>query len=184
MSALDALHNRNSSPRLSGNPPTAEQLDQIFRAALRAPDHAQLRPWRFLTISGDSRMRLGELFALAQEQDSPGLSEEQLARAAGKALRAPLIIVVIACIRPHPKVPGQEQIASAAAAAQNILLAAHALELGAIWRTGGMAYHPAVMSGLGLTSTEKIVGYLYLGEREGNQKEISPLRQEDFVQAW
>jgi len=50
--ALDALHKRVSSPRLSGDV-DPKALENILRAGLRAPDHAQLRPWRFLTVSGD-----------------------------------------------------------------------------------------------------------------------------------
>ena len=40
---LQFLQQRNSAPRLIAPAPSAAQLDDIFRAALRAPDHAWLR---------------------------------------------------------------------------------------------------------------------------------------------
>ena len=52
MEALDLLLNRVSVTRLTDPAPTPAQLDVMFRAALRAPDHGQLRPWRFLTVVG------------------------------------------------------------------------------------------------------------------------------------
>ncbi|MFZ3183474.1 MAG: nitroreductase family protein, partial [Pseudomonas sp.] len=60
MEALDALLNRVSVPRLTEPAPDAAQRELLFRAALRAPDHGQLRPWRFITVEGAAREQLGE----------------------------------------------------------------------------------------------------------------------------
>ena len=60
MDALDLLLNRVSVPRLVAPGPDAGQRELLFRAALRAPDHAQLRPWRFLTVEGEALAQLGE----------------------------------------------------------------------------------------------------------------------------
>ena len=60
MQALDALLNRVSVPRLLEPAPTQEQRDVLFAAAMRAPDHGQLRPWRFLTVEGAAVERLVE----------------------------------------------------------------------------------------------------------------------------
>lgn len=184
MDALTALHTRVSTPRLGGEPPDEKELENLFKAALRAPDHALLRPWRFLLVRGESRKRLGELFADAQLADDDATSEAALEKTRNKPLRAPLIIVVIACIQPHPKVPDVEQLISAGAAAHAMLIAAHAQGIGAMWRTGGMAYHPYVMQGLGLAASERIVGYLYVGRVEGKVRELVPLPVEEFVTEW
>ncbi len=56
-----------------------------------------------------------------------------------------------------------EDYAAASAATQNVLLAAQALGLGAIWRTGDMAFHPAIVEHLGLAPTDRIVGFVYVG---------------------
>jgi len=68
MDALEALQQRVSAARLVGEVPAPEVLDNLFKAALRAPDHGMLRPWRFLTISGDARLALGELFLRPSER--------------------------------------------------------------------------------------------------------------------
>lgn len=184
MDALQALHTRVSIGRLGGEPPSGEVLDQICRAALRAPDHAALRPWRFLRVKGAAREKLGELFVAATRSDEPRASQAALNKAAGKPLRAPMIIVAIARKQSHDKVPEVEQIISAGAAVQNMLVACHALGVGAMWRTGGMAYHAVVEQGLGLEANESIVGFLYLGEIEGRIKPLPELGVDEYFSEW
>jgi nitroreductase len=184
MKALEALHNRSSAPRLCDPIPAPEVLENIYKAAFRAADHALLRPWRFLLIKGGSRERLGELFASAALEDDANISAEQQQRLRQKALRAPLILVTVASTKPHPKVPVFEQDLSAAAATQNMLNAAFAQGVGAMWRTGAMAYHPAVMRGLGLAEHEKIIGFLYLGTRSGAVRNLPQPRLSDYFQDW
>ena len=145
MDALDALLNRVSAPRLMAPAPDAAQRELLFRAALRAPDHGQLKPWRFLTVEGEALVQLGELFARALPADA---SPEALTKARAMPLRAPLLVVVIARVQASPKVPEQEQVLAAGCAAHGILLAAHAQGIGAVWRTGDMAYNPQVAAGL------------------------------------
>lgn len=184
MDALDALFNRVSVPRLVEPAPTAEQRQALFRAALRAPDHGQLRPWRFLTVEGDARVRMGELFAEALSVGNAEASAEALNKARGMPLRAPLLVVVIARLQAHAKVPESEQLLAAGCAAHGMLLAAHAQGLGAVWRTGDMAYDAHVAQGLGLSADERIVAYLYLGTPERELRQPPELAVEDFVSAW
>lgn len=184
MDALTALHTRVSVSRVTGPEPDQDTLDSIFKAALRAADHALLRPWRFLIIRGSSRNKLADLFAQATLADDPGCAEEALDSVRSKPLRAPLIIVGIVSPKNHPKVPLLEQQMSAAAALQNMLVAAHALGVGAIWRTGPMADHPVVKQGLGLDGHEEIAGFMYLGKADGP---LRPLREESptlYFQDW
>lgn len=183
MQALDLLLNRVSVGRLLEPAPDAAQRELMFRAALRAPDHGQLRPWRFITVDGEARARLGELFAEAQAQD-PASKPEALDKARAMPLRAPLLVVVVARIAEHPKVPQEEQLLSAGCAAHSLLLATQALGFGAIWRTGALAQHPHVLAGLGLEAEEKIVGFLYVGSFEGERRNPPALQPLDFVSAW
>ena len=184
MDALSALHTRSSVARVSGTAPADSAIDNLFRAALRAPDHGQLRPWRFLRIEGQSLQKLADLFAAAALQDNPALSVEEQQSAASKALRAPLIIASISRAAPHPKIPVQEQDLSAGAATYAMLLAAHAQGIGAIWRTGPMASHPLVTEALGIGENEKIIGFLYVGQPEGPPRPLRELNVSDFVTSW
>lgn len=167
MEALELLLNRSSGVKFSEPAPTDAELEQMLRAGVRAPDHGRLRPWRFLSIRGAGRDALGRLFAEATRQANSQASPEALAREADKAMRAPLLVVVIAKLatQPNVKVPEIEQLLSAGTAAQNIMLAAHALGYAAVWKTGAHAYDAHVHAGLGLAGNERIIGFLYVGTR-------------------
>ena len=181
MDALDALLNRVSAPRLIAPAPDTAQRELLFRAALRAPDHGQLRPWRFLTIEGAAREQLGELLAQALPADA---SPEALNKARAMPLRAPLLVVVIARVQAHAKVPAQEQVIAAGCAAHGILLAAHAQGIGAVWRTGELAYNAQVAAGLGLAADEQVIAFLYLGTPERELRAVPQVQVGDFVRAW
>ncbi|MGB3595412.1 MAG: nitroreductase [Pseudomonas neustonica] len=182
--ALSTLHQRVSVPRLIGPAPDPEQQQAMFDAALRAPDHAYLRPWRFLVMQDEGLEALGELFGKAALADTPDLSADTLARTQGLPLRAPLMIVAISCHHEHPKVPFIEQDLACGAAVSNMLIAAHAMGLGAVWRTGALAYHPLVKQGLGLAENEQIIAFLYVGHPAGERKQVPQLNSDDFFQRW
>jgi len=135
----------------------------MLRAAMRAPDHGRLRPWHFIVVDGAARAVLGDVLAGALRLRDPDLTEAALAKERAKPMRAPLLVVVAARLREHRGVPAIEQIIAAGAAAQNILVAAHALGFGGFWRTGAAAYDERVKDALGLRAVDAIVGFLYLG---------------------
>ena len=183
-SAIDVLINRVSRGLLTAPAPSGDALPLIQRAALRAADHRQLRPWRFLTVEGEGLVRLGELFLAAKQGDNPALSPEDASRTRGLPLRAPMVIVAIASCVEDPKVPEVEQLLSAGAAVQNMLNATHALGFGAMWRTGDLASHPRVRDGLGLAANETIIGFLYLGTPQGPLREAPRLDPQAFFKTW
>ncbi|MCG7600919.1 nitroreductase family protein [Halomonas sp. McH1-25] len=185
MDAMTLLHERNSMGKLAGPPPSRDQLDAMYRAALRAPDHKELTPWRFIEFSGEGIDRLGELFAEGERQAKPGIDEAQLDSIRKKPKRAPMIIAVIAKVTPDlPKVPPIEQVISAGCAAHGILLAAHAMGLGAMWRSGTFAFDETVKKGLGLGEHDQIVGFIYLGQPGGRLKPLPERDPSDFVEHW
>ncbi len=181
---LQFLQQRNSAPKLTEPAPSANQMEEIFRAALRAPDHAWLRPWRFITINGDRRAAFGELLEHCLVARNPQADDAARTKARNAPLRAPMLVVVAVNISEHPKVPAIEQRLSAACAAQAILLATEACGFAGIWRTGDNAFDRAVMDGLGLTASEEIIGFLYIGSRQGAAKPIPELDTSDFVSSW
>jgi nitroreductase len=181
---LHFLQTRNSSPRLIEPAPDAAEMDQIIRAAFRAPDHAWLRPWRFITIAGERRQDFGEVLERCLLQRNPQAEAAARQKARNAPLRAPLLVVVVARPTDHPKVPVIEQQLSAGCAAQGILLAAEALGYAGIWRTGDPAFDRAVMSALGLAAHESIAAFVYLGTRDGAAKPLPALDPADFVSNW
>lgn len=180
MDALTALQTRTAAPRLVEPAPGRAELEEVFKAALRAPDHGMLRPWRFLVVEGEARQKLAELFVEARQPDS----EEQRRKLLGAPLQAPLLIIAVARIRNTGKIPAIEQIESAAAAVQNMSVALHALGYGSIWKTGGVAYDERVNLALGLEATDQIVAYLYVGTPSFRDRPVPEHRLEDYVAWW
>lgn len=184
MDALTALHSRSSSNLLCEPGPTALQLDNIFKAAVRACDHKNLRPWEFLVIEGDARESFGRLMVAAKEaSDGHPLDNELADKIRKKPMRAPTIIAVAAKIKHHDKVPELEQVLSAGAASQMIMTAAYAQGIGAIWRSGSMMFRSEMRAGLGLSESDIIVGFIYLGTPKVNKK-CAELTASDFVRHW
>ncbi|MFB1034118.1 MAG: nitroreductase family protein, partial [Sinobacterium sp.] len=137
MDAIEVLLTRNSAPKLCAPAPNPAQLETVFQAALRAPDHAKLRPWRYAVISG-------ELFVATKLADGEVLDLDAQQKLAAKPLRAPMIIAVAAHLKEHPKVPLIEQLLSAGTSAHAILLALHALGYAGVWRTGTLCFNPLI----------------------------------------
>lgn len=181
MDALTALLTRQSVSQVGEPGPTPAQLENILKAGLRANDHARLRPWHFLLIEGDARRKLGELFVRVTLQDKPDFPREEQEKLAAKALRAPLIIAVVARLQPSDKVPEIEQLLSAGGAAQLMMAAAHAQGVGAVWRTGWLAYDRRVHDGLGLQANDRMVGFLYMGTPKGDTKPLTELDVRKFA---
>lgn len=162
MDLLEGIQSRTSPLKLGAPAPTAAQLEQIIRAGTRAPDHGRLRPWRFTVFEGTAREKLGNAMADCLRSRAPNSPPEHLDAERAKAMRAPTLIVVGAKIS-KGKIPEIEQVSAVAAAVQNMMLAAHALGLGAMWKTGAAAYDPNVKALCGLAPEDHIVGIVYVG---------------------
>jgi len=159
---LNAIDSRASALKLMEPGPTQPHLEQIMRAAVRAPDHGRLRPWRFVVLEGAARDKLGAAMARLSLVKFPQSTAEQLEGERRKVLRAPTIIVVAAHITPG-KIPEIEQIAAVAAGVENMVLVAQALGYGAMWKTGAAAYDAQAKTELGLTPQDHSVALLSLG---------------------
>ena len=160
---LETILQRSSATKLTEPAPNREQLETLLRAAARAPDHGRLAPWRFVVLQGEARGKLGDAMAEVTRLKTPDVGPEVLDGERRKALRAPVIVAVAAAARPHPKVPEIEQVAAVSAGIENLILAAHALGFGTMWKTGGAAYSPVVKRALGLDDADQILGFVYLG---------------------
>jgi len=167
MELIEALTTRATAKTYGADAPTRDHLALALQAAVRAPDHGRLRPWRFMLIEGNQRRKFGELLAESAKRRVPGLSDGDLQRERDKALRAPMIIVVACRVVPGTKVPAIEQILAAGAATQNILLALHSLGYAAAWKTGEAAYDTDVKRALGFAADDHIVGFVYVGGGAG-----------------
>ena len=181
---LKALQQRNSAPRLTEPGPQPRHLREMFKAALRAPDHAWLQPWRFIVVQGQRREALGKVFLESLLAGNPQADQAARDKAGNAPLRAPLMVVVVCRHRQHPKVPQREQLISAGCAAQVMLLAAEAQGFAGIWRTGSYAGDKGVARALGLDAHESVVGFLYFGSRASAGKSLPVREVEAYVSNW
>jgi nitroreductase len=184
MNALDLMLTRESALKLETPGPSAEDLDLMFASAVRTPDHGRLRPWHFVVIGPEQRAGFGSVMAASLQRRMPEATEPELQRERDKAFRSPTIVVVAAKVKKGHKIPEIEQIASASAAAQTIMLAAPALGYGAVWKTGAPAYDPGVKVALGLAEDDTIVGFLYIGTRTGGSSPVPRPEAKDYVTHW
>ncbi|HEX9015255.1 MAG TPA: nitroreductase [Chloroflexota bacterium] len=167
MDTLEAIASRRSVGKVTQERPPREMIERILDAAVQAPNHRLSEPWRFFVLAGDARKELGEVMAdvLRGGMDEPEGEGAiaQLTKEAEKPLRAPVVIVVASKRSDNPKVVPIEDVEATAAAVENMLLAAHALGLAAMWRTGDAAYHPLVKRLFDLTPEDHIAGFIYVG---------------------
>ena len=185
MNTIDALLTRVSNPYLAEPFPSKKKMDVVYQSAFRAPDHAWLRPWRFIEITGDGRLKLAKAFVKSASKNEK-LSKEMSLKISAMPYRAPMIIVIAVEIIHRLNVPAIEQVQSTAAATQNMLLALHDMGFAGFWRTGKFVSHsnPYIAEELSLSKKTKVLGYIYIGKTNAKGKEIPKLQNNDFVSYW
>jgi nitroreductase len=177
MDTLEALRTRRSIAKLKPDEIPRELIEQILETALWAPNHKRLEPWKFFVFSGAGREKLAAAFVENYRRDHPDASDEELQtkarKSADRVLVAPATIVVTSDAH-EDNVLDLENFAATAAAVEHILLAAHALGLGAYWRTGDAAYtapRNAVKELIGVDESTRLVAFVILGYPDMESKE-------------
>ena len=166
MDVIEAIHDRHSVGKMSTESVPRELIEKLLVAAVQAPNHYKVRPWRFVVLMGHGRERLGNLMADIFHQKFPDVKPEAVEKERTKPLRSPVIIAVGVDKPVDPRVLEVENICAAAAACQNILLTACAIGLGGHWRTGEAARDPQVKRFLGLSEDQYLIAFLYIGYPE------------------
>ncbi len=147
--------------RMGGPGPKADELQTILAAALTAPDHGALRPWRIVICDAGGRDRLAELFVAAKRRSKPDATEIDLAREREKAQKPPVLLAMLATPKPlRGEVTEAEQLACAGGALQSVLLAAFGLGYGAIILSGSRCADPTVREAFGLTDSDHLLGFI------------------------
>jgi nitroreductase len=164
-SVVNFLKTRKSgSAKAMGGPgPSPSQISEILHIAVRVPDHGKLNPWRFVLFEGAARAGIGDAFAARWKVLHPDHGEDSLDFQRGLFMRAPVVIAVVSTAAPHGKIPEWEQLLSSAAVCYNAVLAATALGFDAQWQTDWVAYDAEANAAMGLTGSERIAGFVYIG---------------------
>jgi nitroreductase len=184
--AIDLLLARRSvSANALGDPgPSQAEIELILRAASRVPDHKKLVPWRFILFEGEARAEFGKRLAETCQSEEKDPGAFRLENEAKRFLRAPLVIAVISRVVKNPGAPEWEQILSAGAACQNLILAANALGYGTQWITEWCAYSKGVRRALGLAENERVAGFVYIGTPKEKPEERERPNLREIVVSW
>ena len=188
-SEIDLLFKRRSIKRLTEPGPTDDELHTMLRGAAAAPDHGELRPWKFVVLRGEGKDAFGEVLADAYlrrvANDGGEPIPAKLNKERTKLGRAPLVVVVAAVHRHHDKITWDDQLGSAYAAAENLCLAATALGYGSMWRTGPPTADPHVKRALGVGDHDAVVAFVYIGTiPEDGEKDPHDPSLDGLVEEW
>jgi len=179
---LRALRRSTVARAMTGPGPDAQQRDALLRLAARVPDHGKLFPWRFVTFEGEARARFGDILEARLRDLEPGAPPERFELERNRFTRAPLVIAVISDVTENHKIPEWEQILSAGAVCQTLLIAASAMGFAAQWLTEWYAYDRIARAALGLASGERVAGFIYIGTASEGPTERP--RKPPRVTAW
>ncbi len=143
--------------------PTPAELNELLQIATRVPDHRRLGPWRFTVFEGVHRERFGRAAADILAHEKEDATEQELELTRGLMLRAPTVVAVISNPDTAHKTPVWEQELSCGAVCYNLLLAANAAGWAACWLSEWIAYSDGINALLGLSQTERVAGFIYIG---------------------
>ena len=160
--------------------PSDAELATILQAAARVPDHGKLAPWAFVIIR--DRAAFAELLQHLYRADKPEAGRLELEAMVSFATQAPVLVALVSTPR-EGKIPLWEQQLSAGAAAQNLLIAAHALGYAANWLTAAPAFLPGTAEALGHPGG-RIAGFFFLGTPKAPLEERPRPDMSTIVSNW
>lgn len=182
---ITQIEARRSIGNLSLPMPSTDELTIALRCAMTAPDHKELRPYRFTVMTGEALGRFGEVLLKAGVEKADRLDEALDDTARTKLInmpkRAPMIITVATDYKSHPKVPEFEQLLCVGAVIQNLLLALESQGYHTVWRTGDLCNEPAIKAHFNVSDDNVVCGFVYVGSSSIVMPEREAVDLADFV---
>jgi len=115
MDTIECILTRRSIRKYTDRPVAADVVKQLLQAAMAAPSSANEQPWQFVVIKDRTILsRVSKIHTFSYMLDQAALA-------------------ILVCEDPTFEVNAGRGPLDCAAATMNILLAAHALGLGAVW---------------------------------------------------
>ncbi len=144
-------------------------IHEMLENAKWAPTHGLTEPWRFTVFTGTGLKKLGQFQAELYKKITPAPEFKQPKY--DKLLQRPSLashVISIGMKRQESgKIPEVEEIEAVACAVQNMFLTATAQGVAAYWTTGGITYDEAAKDFFGLEEKDKLLGFFYIGQHEG-----------------
>jgi nitroreductase len=142
-------------------------IHQMLENANWAPTHRLTEPWRFVVFKGEGLKKLAEFQSALYRRlstESGNFDEAKFAKLASKPMLASHIIAIGMQRDPKESVPEVEEVASVAAAVQNMYLTATAYGVGCYWGSGGITYKKEANEFFGLGPNDQLLGFMYVGK--------------------
>jgi nitroreductase len=154
MDVFEAIFTRRSIRKFTGEPVSADELHTILRAGSYAPSAHNYQPWHFLVV-----------------QDAAVLADLTEELPHSKMLAAAGCGIIVCGDSQRQWIPGF-LMEDCAAAAENMLLAAHGLGLGAVWLGEILKNAEGVRAALSVSAEHELMAVVALG-RPGPGKPAS-----------
>jgi nitroreductase len=138
---------------------------QLLELADWAPTHGRTEPWRFIVYEDAAIQKFCYDHAELYKDHTPAEKYAQAKYDKLLHMGDTVSHVILAYMKrtENTGIPEAEEFAATAAAIQNFLLGAQALEIAALWSTGGMTHSPSMKAYAGLAEADTVLGLLYCG---------------------
>ncbi len=161
-----AIRTRRSVARLKPDPVPREAIERMLEAAVWAPNHHLTEPWEFVVLSGEAKRLFAEIRrdfrrTLFKNPNAPAI-QPALEKIYADTVRTPVIIAVSTTAPDDPALR-DDDYAATMCAIHNMLLVATGLGLGTYLRTGGFIHHGPLLRFLGVPTSRRIAGIVYVG---------------------
>lgn len=163
-STIENLLSRQSVKFVQNPGPDQQELDLILQAAMRAPDHGKIRPWRFALIRGENITKVLDIAIQAGIDNNKPIPEHKIEKSRKWLSEVPLLIALACAPDASGRIRNEESKLSVAMAVMNMQTAAHSLGYSSFWSTGLGTYLDGVGDALGFDSLDyHFMGYLSIG---------------------
>jgi nitroreductase len=158
---------------MNGDQIPDEHFNQLISLADWAPTHGRTEPWRFIVYTAEALKNFCFAHAEMYKENTPveNFNPATYDNLMHKGDKASHLIIAVMKRGSNPKIPALEEIASASASVDNVLLGAAALGISAMWNTGGLAHKQPMKDFLQLGDEDVVLGLIYLGYCEDPPKE-------------
>ncbi|UTW62691.1 nitroreductase [bacterium SCSIO 12741] len=163
-----------------------EIIEKLLNVARWAPTHKLTQPWKFSVFREEGLNRLSEFQSQTYSQITPEdkFSERKFLKLKERPLKSSAVIFVTMSPDPDRRVPEIEEIASVAAAVQNMSLLATAYGLGFYWSSGGLTYRDELKEFLNLEESDKVMGTIYVGYPDIDWPRKTPRKPIEYFTHW
>jgi nitroreductase len=168
---VEFLMSRRSSSRFTDIAPSKADVKTMIEAAMTAPDHGGLKPYRFVVVEGKQRDLFAAAMVSGATEKKGELPDPVHKKIVAKAFLAPMQIAIIFSPVDNLKVPKWEQFATASCAGFAITLAAHSLGYVTIWKSFDTGLGQKLRDLFKMNGEEQLLGWINVGKRDGVETE-------------